>query len=172
MSCTTCGSAGSCGCSSVTIPTGQDGADGANGVSPEVVAEAAGANCVYGGVKITDAAGNITYVCNGAPGSNGAAGTMAKYANTFIAPPLTFPVPITIPLAAITSCNSLTPTCASTPQNFDFNISVWYQSASSQWVLVTNNSSYVDSITYDTTGSVLTILPAVAFGQWRVIIIG
>ena len=55
---------------------GIDGKDGANGVSPVVAQLAANdPNCPTGGASITDAAGHVAYVCNGAKGDTGASGT-------------------------------------------------------------------------------------------------
>jgi hypothetical protein len=51
---------------------GANGANGAPGVSVVTVALAVGdANCARGGAKFTDAAGAITYACNGTSGSGG-----------------------------------------------------------------------------------------------------
>jgi hypothetical protein len=177
MACNTCGSSGSCGCSTVEIPFGPPGEDGADGTSVTVVAEAAGANCTYGGVKVTDGAGNITYVCTGAPGTNGTSGTTPeKYANNFtvtstVVMGITIYSPILITSAAIIACNPLMNTCVSTPTNFDFNITVWYSISGTQWQEVTSNTSYISQIIYDTSGDLLMILPK-ATGTYRVVIIG
>ena len=57
-------------------PQGPAGTDGANGASPTVAQLFAGdGNCPTGGAAITDAAGNVAYVCNGAKGDTGASGT-------------------------------------------------------------------------------------------------
>lgn len=63
---------------------GVDGKDGANGVSPVVAQLAADdPNCPTGGVSITDAAGTVGYVCNGAKGDTGEAG---QFSGTFTSP--------------------------------------------------------------------------------------
>ncbi len=52
--------------------TGATGAAGTNGASPAVTAfTGAEGTCTNGGDAITDANGNVTYVCNGAPGTAG-----------------------------------------------------------------------------------------------------
>lgn len=63
-------------------PPGKDGANGTNGtngkdgISPTVQQLAANdPTCPSGGASITDAAGNVAYVCNGAKGDTGASGT-------------------------------------------------------------------------------------------------
>jgi hypothetical protein len=50
---------------------GTNGANGTNGVSVTSATEPAGANCTYGGSKFTAADNNVTYACNGAPGTGG-----------------------------------------------------------------------------------------------------
>lgn len=52
---------------------GDTGTQGPAGVSVAAASEAPGANCTYGGVKYTSTSGD-TYVCNGAPGSQGTKG--------------------------------------------------------------------------------------------------
>lgn len=185
MSCSSCGSGGTCGCSSVEIPIGPPGEDGVDGASVSVIPELPGANCINGGIKITDGAGNVSYVCNGAPGVDGTSGTTTtKYANTFVVVSNSNVVlrsngtqeiifgftPISISKASIISCNPLINTCVSTPEDFDFVIEIWKQNGS-QWVNVTQNTSFISAIIYDTAGSILTITPAAA-GTYRVVIIG
>lgn len=65
-------------------PAGANGANGANGaagaagVSVVTVALAVGdANCARGGAKFTDAAGTVTYACNGSSGSGGGSSFIA-----------------------------------------------------------------------------------------------
>jgi hypothetical protein len=70
------GPAGTPGQDGTNGTNGTNGKDGANGVSPTVAQLAAGdSNCQTGGASITDAAGNVAYVCNGAKGEPGANGT-------------------------------------------------------------------------------------------------
>lgn len=53
-------------------PAGTNGTNGSDGVSPTVAQLAAGdEHCADGGVAITDAAGSVGYVCNGAKGESG-----------------------------------------------------------------------------------------------------
>ena len=83
------GATGATGTSGTTGTTGASGVSGANGLNTLLVsiAEPVGANCTYGGTKVTsgfDNNGNgildsgeitsIAYICNGANGSNGANG--------------------------------------------------------------------------------------------------
>lgn len=177
MSCNSCGSAGSCGCASVTIPHGADGNDGADGVGVTVVAEPAGANCLYGGVKITDGAGIVSYVCTGSPGADGNNATpIGKYANTFtvtsaVVLGVTIYSPIIITGAVIATCNPLTSTCVSTPTNLDFNITIWYNTGGSQWLDVTSNTTYISQIIYDTAADLCTII-CYHTGSYRVVIVG
>jgi Collagen triple helix repeat (20 copies) len=58
-----------------TPGTSLAGPPGAPGTGATVAAEAAGANCVNGGVKVTDGNGNTAYACTGATGPQGPAGT-------------------------------------------------------------------------------------------------
>jgi hypothetical protein len=60
---------------------GDKGDPGTPGQSVVGTAEAAGANCAYGGVKYMDASG-IRFVCNGAPGPQGPQGPPGN-SNTF-----------------------------------------------------------------------------------------
>ena len=84
------GAAGATGATGTTGATGATGANGSNGLNTlvAIVAESAGANCTYGGTKVTSgldsnangvlSAGEVTsttYVCNGAPGATGATGS-------------------------------------------------------------------------------------------------
>ncbi len=48
-------------------PQGPAGVDGAVGISPTVEIELPGANCEFGGAKLTDAFGSVAYVCGSAP---------------------------------------------------------------------------------------------------------
>jgi len=149
--CPSCGSAGNCSCSSVVIPIGPQGPAGPQGV--------AGANGIQG--------------VQGLTGPQGAAGaTPAKYANTFTYSGIGGgdAAPIIINLAAIISCNALINTCVSTPTNADFIVTVWFISGS-QYKEVTNNSSYISSIIYDTAANQLTITPS-ANGIYRIVVIG
>ena len=50
---------------------GTNGTNGTDGVSVTSATEPAGANCAYGGSKFTAADNNVTYACNGAPGTDG-----------------------------------------------------------------------------------------------------
>lgn len=69
------GPAGQNGTNGTNGTNGVNGKDGADGVSPTVAQLAAGdSNCQTGGASITDAAGNVAYVCNGAKGEPGADG--------------------------------------------------------------------------------------------------
>jgi hypothetical protein len=64
---------------------GINGTDGTNGVSPTVQQlAAADPNCPTGGVSITDAAGRVGYVCDGAKGDAGANGS--SFGGTFVSP--------------------------------------------------------------------------------------
>lgn len=64
---------------------GQPGANGKDGVSPTVAPLTAGdAHCQTGGASITDAAGTVAYVCNGAAGQPGRDG--APFSGTFRSP--------------------------------------------------------------------------------------
>jgi len=54
---------------------GTQGPPGQPGAGVTVVPEPAGPNCTYGGIKVTDGKGQVTYVCDGAPGTNGLPGT-------------------------------------------------------------------------------------------------
>ena len=58
-------------CNGAPGAKGDTGAAGSPGASPVVTAEAAGANCANGGLKVTDASGAVNYVCNGASGTSG-----------------------------------------------------------------------------------------------------
>ncbi|MHB8877981.1 MAG: hypothetical protein ACYC8T_30160 [Myxococcaceae bacterium] len=61
--------------------TGPAGDTGAAGQSVGGASEAAGANCVYGGIKYTSVTG-VHYVCNAAPGATGAAGATGSIGAT------------------------------------------------------------------------------------------
>jgi hypothetical protein len=67
------GATGPTGPTGAVGPTGPVGKDGTNGFSPTVVPADTNAEtgCEYGGVKITDFIGNVTFVCNGDPGIPG-----------------------------------------------------------------------------------------------------
>jgi Divergent InlB B-repeat domain/Collagen triple helix repeat (20 copies) len=61
--------------SSIKGPQGPAGPQGAAGNGATVAQLATGdTNCPSGGASITDGSGNTAYVCNGAPGTGGAAG--------------------------------------------------------------------------------------------------
>lgn len=178
--CTSCGNSQCSSCSAGTIPIGPAGADGingTNGTSATVTAEPAGVNCLYGGVKVVDGAGNITYVCNGAPGASTIVSATNKYANSFTITSFTDPDgevvinAISIPKSAIIACNALMSTCVSTPTDYDFTVAIWYQSSASQFREISGDSNYISSIKYDTAGNTLVIQPAVV-GVFRVVIIG
>lgn len=55
------------------VCNGAPGSAGTNGISAVATAEAAGANCLFGGIRVTSA-GSDQYVCNGTPGTNGSNG--------------------------------------------------------------------------------------------------
>lgn len=148
MACLTC--TGTCTCPAVIIPVGPQGSIGPTGLT--------------GGVGPTGVQGPT-----GAIGPAGA--TPAKYAANFTV--LSGGTVTSISKAAIISCNALLNTCASTPTDYDFNITIWWQTAGSQWREVTNNTSYITSITYDTSASTLQIInAAAAIGTFRVVISG
>src|SRR4051794_739340 len=64
---------------------GIPGTNGKDGSSPKVAQLAAGdAHCAAGGAAITDGAGNVAYVCNGAAGAPGKDG--APFNGTFTSP--------------------------------------------------------------------------------------
>lgn len=175
MSCTSCGSSGTCNCSTIIIPQGnpgQDGQDGQDGISPSTIVEPPGINCPYGGTKITDADGNISYVCNGIPGTSGV--SARKFAQTYevlsIGTGDTFTL-INIPYTSISSCGALINTCASTPKNIDFVLAVWYSSAITGPWLNLNDSVGHYGATYDEVSNNLTIYPAAA-GYYRIVILG
>lgn len=156
MSCTSCGAAGSCGCSSITIPVGPTGPTGATG--------AQGATGPQG--------------IQGSTGIQGPAGpTPAKYALTHTVSIITDSVAgtaISIAKASIISCNPLLSTCASTPRDVDFTVTVWYDTGSSgtgPWNLVTHNTSFVKTIQYSESGNILNIFVLTA-GRYRVLIFG
>jgi DNA-binding beta-propeller fold protein YncE len=54
--------------------TGTQGPPGDPGVGVTVVSEPPGGNCEYGGLKVTDGKGQVSYVCNGEPGTDGLPG--------------------------------------------------------------------------------------------------
>lgn len=56
-------------------PTGPQGAAGADGQSVVGASESPGLNCLHGGVQYVGAGGTV-YVCNGAPGAMGTAGSV------------------------------------------------------------------------------------------------
>jgi hypothetical protein len=60
-----------CDCSGGTATQGPPGNPG---VSATAVPEPVGPNCPYGGIKVTDGLGQVSYVCNGKPGTNGLPG--------------------------------------------------------------------------------------------------
>jgi hypothetical protein len=148
MACNSCGN-NICGCGAITLPTGPQGPTGATGpIGPA------------GPIGPTGSTGS-----QGNPGA-----TPAKYANTFVVPAIDPLPPIIINKAAIITCNPLINTCISIPQDFDFEISIWFQSGS-QWREVSRNSSFISSIVYDTAANQLTITPANG-GVYRVVIFG
>lgn len=149
MSCLTCGTSGSCGCSSVTIPVGPAGATGPTG-----------------GIGPVGPIGP-----QGLTGPIGPTGpSPAKYANTFEIINFMGTAVTTIAAAAITSCNPLI-TCSSfSGLGCDFAISIYLKSGT-QYRLVTENTTYVTSITYDTAASSLAINWATS-GTFRVVIFG
>lgn len=166
-----CDCIGTCGCSSVSIPQGIQGSPGTNGTSVTVAQTSTG-------VTITDGAGNIVLLTNGTNGTNGSPGTStAKYAVTITVPSATSttnPYIYTISNAAITSCNALLSTCASSPQNFDFNYTLWFQSSSNAWVDIKSNTAFaaaVQAITYNTSANQMTIQFVVP-GTYRIVIHG
>jgi len=67
---------------------GQPGANGKDGVSPTVAQLAAhDSHCPSGGASITDASGNVAYVCNGVDGQQGVPGKDgAPFDGTFTSP--------------------------------------------------------------------------------------
>jgi len=67
---------------------GQPGANGKDGSSPTVAQLAANdSHCPSGGASITDASGNVAYVCNGADGQQGVPGKDgAPFDGTFTSP--------------------------------------------------------------------------------------
>ncbi len=81
------------------------------------------------------------------------------------------PTVTTITKAAIISCNPLISTCASTPLDVDFHVSIWKNTGGSQWQLVTHDTTYVTSITYDTSANNVAIVWALS-GTYRVVITG
>jgi hypothetical protein len=66
-------------CNGTPGAKGDTGTAGTSGASPDVIAEAAGANCANGGLKITSASGAVNYVCNGAPGTSGGGASEVYY---------------------------------------------------------------------------------------------
>lgn len=76
------------GAAGPTGPAGKDGKDGKDGVSPTVAQLGAGdSHCAAGGASITDASGNVAYVCNGAVGADGKDGKDgAPFNGTFTSP--------------------------------------------------------------------------------------
>lgn len=139
-----CNCTGNCSCSTIVIPIGPQGPQGIQGIQ--------------GIAGPTGPQGPI-----GPQGNTGT--TTVKYANTF-----TTEIPITISKAAIISCGPLISTCVSTPQDYDFTVTVWKQNGS-QWQNVTFNTLFIISINYDTAGNVLTIVPA-TLATYRVIVMG
>lgn len=67
------GAQGPAGAAGAPGAAGSPGAQGPAGTSATTTPEPAGANCQYGGFKLTSASGT-SYVCNGGPGQTGAAG--------------------------------------------------------------------------------------------------
>jgi len=152
-----CNCVGSCNCASVTIPIGLTGPAGPTGLT--------GSQGIQGIAGPTGPAG--------ATGS-----TPTKYAVTVTVPTGTStsaPYNQQILIGAITSCNALINTCASTPSNLDFTFKVWAQFGSTTtWVdlgYYSLTSTIISGVTFDTSANLLNIA-FIQTGTFRIVVFG
>ena len=163
-------------------PQGIQGASGNNGNYVTVTAEAPGVNCPTGGQKvilyngITNAIISTNYICNGAVGAAGAAGTNAfKVVKEFTT--IDIEQTFTITYAEKISCLPVPDGCVidSEPNPFvDMHIQVWLLNTSTGiWLLLNNgatgNNTY--SATVNATTGLITIETFNNLGTYRVVIL-